>query len=268
MRVAVTGAGGKTGAALLGALDHARHAARALVHRERPADLDEDVDHVVGDVRDAATLDRLLAGADAVVHVPPNLHDDELTMAEAVVAACHRAGVDRLVYHSVLHPQTSAMPHHWQKLRVEELLLTAGLDVAVVQPAPYAQNLLPYLAADDPVFPYPPDTAFALVDLRDVAEATARVLADPAAAGGTFPLCSGERLTQGEAWALVSGGRPYRHVDPATWLDRQGLSGRQRDWLAAMFTYYAAHGLPGSPVVLRTLLGRAPRRLADLRSAR
>jgi hypothetical protein len=24
-----------------------------------------------------------------------------------------------LVYHSVLHPQIEAMPHHWNKLRVE-----------------------------------------------------------------------------------------------------------------------------------------------------
>jgi hypothetical protein len=33
----------------------------------------------------------------------------------------------RLVYHSVLHPQTEQMPHHWHKLRVEEMLLESRL---------------------------------------------------------------------------------------------------------------------------------------------
>jgi hypothetical protein len=30
------------------------------------------------------------------------------------------------VFHSVLKPQTEAMPHHWNKLRVEELRYLSG----------------------------------------------------------------------------------------------------------------------------------------------
>lgn len=263
-RVAVTGAGGKTGAALLEALATHGHDARPLFHRE-PA---TDEPHVVGDVRDPDVVDRLLAGVDAVVHIPPNLHGDELAMIEALIAGCARAGVSRLLYHSVLHPQTSAMPHHWLKLQVEERLLTTRLDVTVVQPAPYSQNLLPYLADDDPRFPYPPSTTFSLVDLRDVAEATARLVDDADAVGGAFPLVGEARPTQGDAWARVSGGRPFVHLHRDEWLDRQGLTGRTRDWLAAMFGFYVEHGLVGSPLVLRSVLGREPRRVDDLRSAR
>lgn len=264
MLVAVTGAGGKTGAALVDALIDAGHQVRPLFHRDRQAE----VPHVVGDVRDEAVIDRLLWAVHAVVHVPPNLHDDEEGMADALVAGCVRHGVRRLVYHSVLHPQTSAMPHHWQKLRVEERLLTSGLDVTFVQPAPYTQNLLPYLETDEPLFPYPPSTTFSMVDLRDVAEATAQLLDDPDAVGGAFPLVGEARTSQGEAWARVSGGRPFTHVDREEWLDRQGLTGRARDWLGAMFAFYVDHGLVGSPFALRAVLGRAPRTVDALTSAR
>ncbi len=53
-----------------------------------------------------------------------------------------RSGVTRFVYHSVLHPQIEAMPHHWQKMRTEEMLFAAGFELTVLQPTAYMQNIL------------------------------------------------------------------------------------------------------------------------------
>ncbi len=49
--------------------------------------------------------------------------------------------LSHFVYHSVLHPQTEEMPHHWQKLRVEESLFRTHLPFTILQPCAYMQNL-------------------------------------------------------------------------------------------------------------------------------
>jgi hypothetical protein len=70
----------------------------------------------------------------AIYHICPNVSRDEVAYARAVAAAARTHGVKRFVYHSVLHPQIEAMPHHWQKMRVEEMLFVAGFDLTVLQP--------------------------------------------------------------------------------------------------------------------------------------
>ena len=89
----------------------------------------------------------------------------------------------RLVYHSVLHPQIEAMPHHWEKMRAEELLFAAGLDVTVLQPTAYMQNILAgwrdIVEAGIYRVPYPVESRISLVDLDDVAAAAALVLTQP-----------------------------------------------------------------------------------------
>ena len=96
----------------------------------------------VGDMRSQAILVQAVQGVQTVYHICPNMSPDELTIGGLVVAAAHSAGVSHFVYHSVLHPQTEAMPHHWAKLRVEEYLLESGLPYTILQPAAYMQNVL------------------------------------------------------------------------------------------------------------------------------
>lgn len=273
--VAVTGAGGKTGRSVLRALVDAGHRTRALVRPGSDAAArvaDTRAATIVGDMTLVEDLLRLLDGCDAVYHIPPNMTDAEQRMAAALIEACVRAGVPRIVYHSVLHPQIQAMPHHWHKLRVEELLLASDLEIVVMQPAPYMQNLLPYLAAARhgrvTPFPYGPHVALSMVDLRDVGAAATVVVDGDEHLGGTYQLCAGERLTQGQAWAQACAAldltAPYRHVDASQW---QRTAGRQAPepaagWLVSMFEYYDRHGLVGSSLPLARLLGRPPRSLA------
>ena len=121
--ILVTGAAGKTGRAVIKALAARGEVVRALVHRPQQASIAADAgarDVVAGDMRDQAVMDRA-AGAPnqvrAIYHICPNLSPDELSIAQVAVRAARNAGVEHFVYHSVLHPQTEAMPHHWQKLR-------------------------------------------------------------------------------------------------------------------------------------------------------
>jgi len=272
--IVVTGASGKTGHALVGALAARAASVRAFVRRpeDAPVLAARGAQSIVsGDLRDPADLARAFLGAEAVYHICPNVHPDEFAIGQGVIAAARAAGVGRIVYHSVLHPQTEAMPHHWQKLRVEAALFESGLDYAIFQPAPYMENTLP-AAVRDGVFtvPYPLETRLSLVALVDIAEAAARVLSEPGHSHATYELVGTLPLSQTEVAAQASDalGRGVRAAEEpvAAWEARAlaaGLGEYQRATLKAMFAYYAAYGLEGNPNVLTWLLGRPPTTIVD-----
>jgi uncharacterized protein YbjT (DUF2867 family) len=189
-----------------------------------------------------------------------------------MIAAARAIDVERIVYHSVLHPAIEAMPHHWNKMRVEELLRASGRNIVILQPTAYMQNLLANWRSivADGVFrvPTPVTARISLVDLDDVAEVAASVLTQPGHAGASYELVGTKALSQVEvAAALADGlGRPVRAEEEpaAAWEARAtALGDTQRATLKAMFGYYARHGLAGNPGVLRWLLGREPQSLAD-----
>ena len=275
--IVVTGAAGKTGRAVVGSLAAHGLAVRAWVRRASQAAGLRTLgaaEVVSGDFADPAALRSALTGARAVYHLCPNVHPDEAAIGQAMVAGSRAAGVEHFVFHSVLHPQTQAMPHHWHKLAVEAALLESGLPFTIVQPAPYMQNTLAGwdAARDRGVFvvPYPVTTCLSLVDLAEVAEAAVRILTGTHHAGATYQLVGTPGLPQTVVAAEMGRalGREVRAEaePPAAWAQRAraaGLGDYQVAALLAMFDYYARYGLCGSPNVLSWLLGRPPARYAD-----
>src|SRR5450631_1227607 len=143
--ILITGAAGKTGKAVIEAVAARGAQVRALVHRA--AQTDEVTaqgarEVAVGGFDDPAALARAASGVTAIYHICPNVSPHEIAYAKAVVTAAKAAGVPRFVYHSVLHPQIEAMPHHWAKLRVEEMLFGSKLDITILQSTAYMQNSL------------------------------------------------------------------------------------------------------------------------------
>jgi len=116
----------------------------------------------------------------------------------------------------VLHPQTEKMPHHWRKLRVEELLLESGLPFTILQPAAYMQNIAAgwerIREAGVYRVPYPVATRISLVDLQDVAEVAAMVLLGDDHLGATYELVGTAPLSQVEVAQQLAAalGRPVR----------------------------------------------------------
>lgn len=270
--ILVTGAGGKTGRAVVAALAGCGQAVRVLLRSpDHAAGLTAlgAREIVVADMADAAALGAAAAGAEAIYHICPNVSAAEELFAANIIAAARAAGIGRFVYHSVLHPQIEAMPHHWRKLRVEEMLFASGLDVTVLQPTAYMQNLAaawPHILHSGVLrMPYPVATAISLVDLDDVAEVAARVLVEGGHGGATYELVGTGPLAQTELAAILSaalGRAIVAEAEPVeAWEARArdaGMAEAERAALGAMFRYYAAHGLKGSPNVLRLLLGREP----------
>ena len=219
------------------------------------------------DLADAAAVEPLLAGAEALYLIWPNFDPAETAGAVALLQAARRAGVPRVVYHSVLRPQARSMPHHAAKDRVEEALDRSGLAWRVLQPCAYADNLDGQLAdvAATGLFrsPWGLDQAQSLVDLRDVAQAAAVLLTEDGLDGGTFEAVGPEALTAPRLAELLAEwlGRDVTAVDavpdgpvPVEYAARCSR---------LMFDHYRAHGFTGSPRVLEGLLGRPPRTFAD-----
>jgi len=275
--ILVTGSSGKTGHAVVAALARAGAPTRALVRYPSQFEVLTNLgarEVVAADMRFTDELRRAFTNTRAVYHICPNVNPDEVAIGRRVLTAAREAGIEPLVLHSVLHPHTEQMPHHWNKLRVEEALLESGLNFTVLQPTAYMQNLLAgwKLITEAGVLrnPYPVEARLSLVDLQDVAEAAAIVLTQGGHNGATYELVGTPPLTQTKVAEILSDalGRPVRaEAEPIpVWEARAvaaGLSDDQLTMLTKMFAYYARHGLTGNPNTLRWLIGREPTALAD-----
>jgi len=269
--ILITGAGGKTGRTLVKALSEVESLG-AFAHREEQASVLTSLGVrkvVVGNLHDRDSIHAAMQGVRAVYHICPNMSRDEVEIGKLVIGEAHAAGVEHFVYHSVLHPQAEKMNHHWQKMRVEEMLFESGLRFTILQPAPYMQNLLGSWKSivEEGVLrvPYSVESKFSFVDLEDVAEAAKIVLTEPGHANATYELAGTLPTSHAEVAEVF--GRVLKRNVRAEWSERSspaqskrasGISEYASENLARMFAYYDRWGLVGNPNVLMWLLNREP----------
>jgi uncharacterized protein YbjT (DUF2867 family) len=268
--IVVTAAGGPTGTAVVRELRARGESVRAVVNRRgpRPELTGLGAEVVVAELTQPMAWSKVFAGADALYLIWPNFDPDEAEGAPALFAEARRAGLPRVVYHSVLRPQLRVMPHHAAKDRAEEALDSSGLrSWRVLQPCAYADNMdgqLEAVRVGGVLRSYwGLRTAQSLVDLRDVAAAAAVLLTEDGLDGGTFEAAGPEPLTAPRLAELI-GARLGEEVVA----DDVIPGGEMPTSYAArcrrtMFDHYRAHGFIGSPRVLTDLLGRPPRTFAE-----
>lgn len=269
--ILVTGAAGKTGQTVIRAALPAGEPLRAMVRREAQAEAIRSLgvqDVTAGDMRSPDDMLRAFDGVRAVYHICSNMNPDEVVVGKNAIEAARKTGVEHFVFHSVLHPQVKAMPHHWNKLEVEALLFESRLPFTILQPAAYMQNMLGYWSkmAEEGVYavPYSTRAMFSLVDLTDVAEAAARVLREPGKHDfAVYELCGHQMLSNADVARLVGDaiGREVTAValDRKAWettARSEGMSEYSVRTLLQMFEYYDAFGFVGNGNVLKWLLER------------
>lgn len=267
--ILLTGAGGKTGRALIKMLSNAESVC-VFVHREEHASIMKSLDAdkvIVGDMQDKSAIRSAMQGVRSLYHICPNMNPHEVEIGELVIDEARKAGIEHFVYHSVLHPQTEKMNHHWQKLRVEEILFESGLPFTILQPAPYMQNLLAgweNIIADGVLHvPYSIHSKFSFIDLEDLAEAAKIVLTEPNHKKAIYELAGTPPLSHVEVAESISYvlKRKIRaeKEEIGNWQNRaKGLSDYTVENLVKMFEYYDQWGLTGNPNVLSWLLKREP----------
>ena len=269
--ILITGAGGKTGRSLINVLSNVE-SVFAFFHRAEQVPIAKSLGAqkvIVGDMRDETAIHSAMQGIRAVYHVCPNMSPDEVVIGRLVIGEARKAGVEHFVYHSVLHPQTEKMNHHWQKLRVEEMIFESGLPFTILQPAPYMQNFLGGWKGivEDGVLrvPYSIHSKFSFIDLEDLAEAAMIVLTGPAHIDATYELVGTLPMSHVEVAEILSRvvKRDVRAEKEETrdWrlrAQQSGMSGYALENLIRMFDYYDQWGLGGNPNVLRWILKREP----------
>ncbi|QYU69161.1 NAD(P)-dependent oxidoreductase [Leptolyngbya sp. 15MV] len=182
MTIALTGGTGLVGQAVLDVLARRGIAVRALA-RTVPKDGREQVEWVQGNPADKAALARLVAGAEAVVHIAglTTSHDlSELDAANAagtlaLVEAAKAAGVPRFVFVSSLaarEPELSA--YGASKARAERIVAASGLDWTTVRPpavyGPRDKDMLElFKAGRIGVVPMPPPGRASMIHVDDLA---------------------------------------------------------------------------------------------------
>ncbi|MDM8529439.1 NmrA family NAD(P)-binding protein [Anaerolineales bacterium HSG24] len=271
-KILITGAAGKTGQAIISALAKRGAYIRAFVYRADYRPRVEQVgahEVVVGSLTDEAALQQAMQGVQALYHICPNMNPDEVEIGRGVIQVAQHASVERFIYHSVLHPQIEAMPHHWHKLRVEEMLFESGLSYTILQPAAYMQNILAgwqtITEQGRYAVPYPVSTRLGMVDLLDVAAVAATVLTETGHTGAIYELAGPDILSQIEVATLLSEQLERtvtaEQIPLDTWTvqaQQNGLGDYQINTLWQMFQHYAEHDFYGNANVLGWLLDRPP----------
>ncbi len=270
-KILVTGAAGNTGRRVIASLLRYGADIRAFVRRSESRDVLAAMgvhDCAMGTLEDDQSLGAALAGIRQVLHICPPMHPQEDAIAQRLTGLCLKAGVERLILWSVLHPEIE-VPHHRRKLAAQTDLMESGLTYTILQPARYMQHLLPiWKRVQDEgvhVMPFATDARFSLADLTDLAEAAAIVATRSGHDMATYQLAGPKALSSVDCAAILAQllGRPViaqeRSLeDFRIQAEKSGMPQWRINNMLVMNRHYTAHGLTGNGNVLHWLLGRKP----------
>jgi NADH dehydrogenase len=196
------------------------------------------------DVFDAPSLQQAFAGSDAVVNLVGILnetgddgrgfHKAHVELTRTVVAACHAAGVRRLLQMSALNAGRGSSHYLRSRGEAEAEVRESGLDWTILQSSVMfgrGDGLFSRFAAlldALPVFPLARSGCrFAPVFVGDVVEAFARALATPAAIGQTYELYGPDVFTLAQIVRMTARQRGQRRYV----LPLPDLLGRLQGWV-------------------------------------
>lgn len=182
MSVAITGATGFVGQAVLDAAKRQGTAIRALTRRAQEAR--DGVDWVEGTLSDGASLDRLIDGAEAVIHIagltnapdPDDFHQANVIGTRNLLRACQDASVRRFVFVSSLSARKPELSRYGaSKSEAERWVGASRLDWTIVRPpavyGPRDRDMLElFRAARFHVVPVPPRGRASIIHVDDLAE--------------------------------------------------------------------------------------------------
>jgi uncharacterized protein YbjT (DUF2867 family) len=212
-KIAVAGATGAQGGAVVDALLEQGASVRALVRStesERARSLaDRGVELAQIDVKDPASLNNALRGVDAFFFMTtpygsqiPDI-DGEIAQGVDFADAAAAARVPHVVFSSVGGAErNSGVPHFESKRKVEQHLAGRGLSATIVRPVFFMDNFLsmaPTVEGSELVLrlPLPDGIKLQTVAVRDIGVVAAAALLDPSAVPAAIEI-AGDELTGSE----------------------------------------------------------------------
>jgi uncharacterized protein YbjT (DUF2867 family) len=242
MTILVTGATGTIGRHVVDQLIQRGVSVRALVRDPAKANLPATVDVVKGDMMDPDSLREAFVGVSAFFLLNA-VTPDEFTQALIALNVAKEAGVERVVYLSVIHSDRFVnVPHFAGKFGVERMIEQMGFSATILRPAYFMNNELTIKDAILAYGFYPMPIGakgLAMIDPRDIGEVAAIELiarANPAqtAALERINLVGPDTLTGTDAAAIWSSvlGRPIAYAGDDTAAFEQNLRNFMPGWMA------------------------------------
>jgi len=140
MTILVTGATGNVGRHVVDQLVRRGAHVRALVRNPAKADFPAGVDVVQGDLLDVDALRGAFAGV-STLFLLNAVVPDEFTQALVALNVARDAGVERVVYLSVIHSDVYVnVPHFAGKFGVERMIGQMGFSATILRPAYFLDN--------------------------------------------------------------------------------------------------------------------------------
>src|ERR1051325_6813983 len=140
MTILVTGATGNVGRNVVEQLVRRGAAVRALVRDASKAELPASVELAQGDLLDVDSLRSAMAGV-STLFLLNAVVPDEFTQALIALNVARAAGVERVVYLSVIHSDVYVnVPHFAGKFGVERMIEQMGFNATILRPAYFINN--------------------------------------------------------------------------------------------------------------------------------
>lgn len=280
MTILVTGATGRVGRHVVQQLTERGAAVRVLVRDPAKADFPATVEVVKGDLLDIDALRTAFVGV-RTLFLLNAVAGDEFTQALIALNIAREAGVERVVYLSVIHAERFVnVPHFAVKSGAERMIQQMGFSATILRPAYFIDNelMIKDVVLNHGVYPMPiGGKGVAMIDARDIAEVAAIELIRRDQAPGKLPLetinlVGPDTLTGADVAAIWSDvlERPviYSGDDPTGF--EQNLAAFMPRWMAyemrLMAERYVSDGMVpeiGDVERLTRLLGRPLRAYRD-----
>lgn len=273
MTVLVIGATGRVGRHVVDQLVTRGASVRALTRDASKANLQEGVEIAEGELLNLDALRKAFDGV-STLFLLNAVTGDEFTQAIVTLNVAREAGVERVVYVSVIHADRfSNVPHFAVKSGAERMLEQMGFSATILRPSYFIDNeaMIRDVVVGHGVYPMPIGSkGVAMVDARDIAEVAAIELIRRDQAPGKLPietinLVGPDTLTGETAAAIWSDvlGRPvvYGGDDPSGF--EQNMATFMPKWMAyemrLMAERYVSDGMipeTGDVERLTEILGR------------
>ena len=243
MTILITGATGNIGRQVVQQLVNRGADVRALVRDPSKASFPAGVDVVQGDLLDVDSL-RLAFKGVSTLFLLNAVVPDEFTQALISLNLAREAGIDRIVYLSVIHSDKYLnVPHFAGKFGVERMLEQMGFGATILRPAYFMDNerTIKDVVTGYGVYPMPIGSkGLAMIDARDIGEIAAIELLRRERASGPLPLerinlVGPDTLTGDTVAAIWSGvlNRPITYGGD----DTAGFEKNLRNFMPAWMAY-------------------------------
>ena len=176
MTILVIGATGNVGGNVVENLIKRGADVRALVRDPAKADLPASISVVQGDLLDVDSLRNAMSGV-STLFLLNGVVADEYTQALIALNVARDAGIERIVYLSVIHSDVYVnVPHFAGKFGVERMIERMGFGATILRPAYYMDNEITIkdVVTGYGIYPMPIGSkGLAMIDARDVGEIAA-----------------------------------------------------------------------------------------------